>query len=167
MMDDSGRPTAQPDAASDRAEVVIRPPILWVVLAAAALGLDYLIPLPFMPAGLASGWIGFAVWLAGFAVAAVAIWQFRRAGTDVQTNTPTSTIVETGVYGRSRNPIYIGAHIGLLGLAIGFDTAWGLAALVPFYLVIRYGVIAPEEDYLGRKFGEPYLAYKRRVRRWL
>jgi protein-S-isoprenylcysteine O-methyltransferase Ste14 len=38
--------------------------------------------------------------------------------------------------------------------------------LVPFYLVIRYGVIAREEEYLERKFGEKYLAYKSRVRRW-
>jgi len=44
---------------------------------------------------------------------------------------------------------------------------WILATLVLFYLVIRYGVVAREEDYLERKFGDVYLGYKSRVRRWL
>jgi protein-S-isoprenylcysteine O-methyltransferase Ste14 len=165
--DSAQRSTGRHDAGPDRAEVVIRPPVLWALLVLAGLGLDALMPLAFMPAGLASGWIGVAVWLGGFALAAIAIGQFRRAGTDVQTSTPTSAIVDDGVYAWSRNPIYVGAHVGLAGVAIGFDTLWVVAALVPFYLIIRHGVVAPEETYLERKFGEPYLAYKRRVRRWL
>ena len=61
----------------------------------------------------------------------------------------------------------MGMFLGQSGLAIGFDTLWVLATLVPFYLVIRYGVIAREEAYLQRKFGILYLDYKSRVRRWL
>ena len=51
--------------------------------------------------------------------------------------------------------------------AIGFDNFWVLAMLVPFYFVIRHGVVAREEVYLERKFGGVYLGYKTRVRRWL
>jgi len=57
--------------------------------------------------------------------------------------------------------------LGQTGLAIGFDSLWVLAMLVPFYFVIRYGVIAREEAYLERKFGGVYLGYKSSVRRWL
>ncbi len=67
----------------------------------------------------------------------------------------------------TRNPIYVGAHIGTIGVAIALNSLWILATLVPFYFVIRYGVVAREEAYLERKFGNAYLAYKARVRRWL
>ena len=57
--------------------------------------------------------------------------------------------------------------LGPIGLAIAFNSLWLLVTLVPFALVIRYAVITREEAYLERKFGEVYLAYKSRVRRWL
>jgi len=61
----------------------------------------------------------------------------------------------------------MGFFLGLIGLAIGFDSLWVLAMLVPFYVVIRYGVVAREEAYLERKFGDIYRGYRSRVRRWL
>ncbi len=168
MTQDSPRQdNAVDQSSSDHANVVVPPPVLWVLLVAAGIGLDFLVPLPFMPAGFPAAWVGSGVWLAGFALAALAIWQFRRAGTEVQTHTPTAAIVDTGVFAFSRNPIYVGAHIGTVGVAIALDTLWILFTLVPFYLVIRYGVVAREEGYLERKFGDTYLAYKARVRRWL
>ena len=98
------------------------------------------------------------------------IWafvSFRKAGTNVQTSEPTTAVVERGPYGFSRNPIYSGMFLALTGLSIGFNSLWVLAMLVPFYLVIRYGVVAREEAYLERKFGKVYLDYKARVRRWV
>jgi protein-S-isoprenylcysteine O-methyltransferase Ste14 len=80
---------------------------------------------------------------------------------------PTTTIVQTGPYRFTRNPIYLGMFLGLVGLAIGFDSLWLLGTLVPFALVIRYGVVAREEAYLERKFGDVYCHYRARVRRWL
>jgi protein-S-isoprenylcysteine O-methyltransferase Ste14 len=61
----------------------------------------------------------------------------------------------------------MGMFLGLIGLAIAFDNLWLLVTLVPFVLVIRYGVVAREEDYLERKFGDVYRGYRSRVRRWL
>ena len=52
-------------------------------------------------------------------------------------------------------------------MAIAFDSLWPLLTLVPFALVIRYGVVAREEAYLERKFGDVYRRYRARVRRWL
>jgi protein-S-isoprenylcysteine O-methyltransferase Ste14 len=57
--------------------------------------------------------------------------------------------------------------LALVGLAIAFDSAWLLLVLAPFALVIRYGVVAREEAYLERRFGEVYRRYRAHVRRWL
>ena len=79
----------------------------------------------------------------------------------------TTTIVDTGPYRFTRNPIYLGMVLGLLGLTIALNSLWLLLTLVPFALVIRYGVVAREEAYLERKFGDDYRRYRARVRRWL
>jgi len=70
-------------------------------------------------------------------------------------------------YRFTRNPIYLAMFLGLIGLAIAFDNLWLLMMLVPFALVVRYGVVAREEAYLERKFGDVYRGYRSRVRRWL
>ena len=106
----------------------------------------------------------FALALALFAWA---IATMTRAGSNVPTSRPTTTIVDSGPYRYTRNPIYLGMVLGLIGLAIAFNSLWLLMTLVPFALVIRYGVITREEAYLERKFGDVYRRYHTRVRRWL
>jgi protein-S-isoprenylcysteine O-methyltransferase Ste14 len=152
---------------TDSANAVVRPPIAWGLAFVAGLGADWLYPLRFIPVSIPGAWLGSAVFAVGFALAIWAIVTFRKAGTRVETNKPTKTIVANGPYRFTRNPIYIGMLLGQAGLAVGFDSLWILATLVPFYLVIRYGVIAREEAYLESKFGDVYLSYKSRVRRWL
>jgi protein-S-isoprenylcysteine O-methyltransferase Ste14 len=151
----------------DTANAVIRPPYAWALAVAAGLVLEWLLSLPFVPAPVPRALTGCIVFAAGLALAAWAIASFRRAGTRVETYKPTTAIVALGPYRFTRNPIYLGMFLGLLGLAIGFDSLWLLAALAAFCLVIRYGVVAREEAYLERKFGADYVAYKARVRRWL
>jgi protein-S-isoprenylcysteine O-methyltransferase Ste14 len=153
--------------AVDNANVLIHPPIAWALAIVAGLGVGWLLPLPFVPTPIPHAWVGSGLFAVGFALAIWAIVTMRQTGTRVETNKPTTTIVANGPYGLTRNPIYIGMFLGQSGLAIGFDDLWLLAMLVPFYLVIRYGVIAREEAYLDRKFGAIYLGYKSRVRRWL
>jgi len=151
----------------DNPGAAIRPPIAWALAAIAGLALDWLYPLPFLPADLPAGWLGGIVFLAGLALLIWAATTFRRAGTQIPTTQPTTTIVAEGPYRFTRNPIYIGMFLGLIGLAVAFDSLWIIVLLVPFYLVVRYGVVAREEAYLERKFGDVYLAYKARVGRWL
>jgi protein-S-isoprenylcysteine O-methyltransferase Ste14 len=151
----------------DRANAIVRPPIALAFAFAAGLALDWLYPLPWMPVKLPNRWIGAAVFALGFALLVWSAVTFRRAGTQVQGTEPTTAIVSIGPYRYSRNPIYLGMFLGLAGLAAGFNSLWILAALVPFFFVLRYGVVAREEAYLERKFGGVYLDYKSRVRRWL
>ena len=155
------------EAPPGHADVLVRPPLLWILLVAAGYGLDLLLPLPFLPIGVPVVWLGVAVWILGFVFASLAIAQFRRADVDVSTHTATVAIVDTGIFALSRNPIYVGAHIGIVGAAIALNSLWILATLVPFYAIIRFGVVAREEAYLERMFGDDYIAYKTRVRRWI
>ena len=152
---------------TDTANVIIRPPIALALAIVAGLALDWLHPLPFVPALLPRAWLGVAIFATGFALFAWAIVTIRRSGTNVETSKPTTAIVTDGPYRFTRNPIYLGMILGLTGLAVGFDSLWLIATLVVFYGVLRYGVIAREEAYLERKFGAAYLEFKSRVRRWL
>jgi protein-S-isoprenylcysteine O-methyltransferase Ste14 len=151
----------------DSSNAIVRPPLAWAFAFAIGLGLDWLYPLPFVPASIPNRWIGAVLFAAAFALAIWAIVTIRRAGTAVETIKPTTTIVSSGPYRFTRNPIYLGMFLGQLGLAVGFNSLWILVMLIPFYFVLRYGVVAREEAYLERKFGGVYLGYKSRVRRWL
>lgn len=152
---------------ADTAHVVIRPPLAWGLAVLAGLLLNWLLPFPFLPADPPMEWLGVVVFVLALALVAWAIVTMGRAGSNVPTNMPTTAIVTDGPYRFTRNPIYLGMFLGLVGLAIAFDNLWLLAMLVPFALVIRYGVVAREETYLEGKFGEVYTAYRSRVRRWL
>jgi protein-S-isoprenylcysteine O-methyltransferase Ste14 len=152
---------------ADTAHVITRPPLAWGLAVMAGLALDWLIPLPFLPADVPGGWLGVGVFVLALALFAWAIITMTRGGSNVPTNRPTTTIVENGPYRFTRNPIYLGMFLGVIGLAIAFDTLWLLLMLVPFALVIRFGVVAREEAYLERKFGDVYRGYRSRVRRWL
>ncbi len=153
--------------AADTANVIVRPPLVWGLAVLVGLALDWPLPLPFMPAALPAGWLGGAVFALAFALAVWAIATIIRAGSNVPTNRPTTTIVIAGPYRFTRNPIYVGMMVGQLGLAIAFDSLWLLVTLVPFALVLRYGVVAREEAYLERKFGDDYRGFRSRVRRWV
>jgi protein-S-isoprenylcysteine O-methyltransferase Ste14 len=152
---------------TDTAHVLIRPPIAWALAILAGFALDGLAPLRFLPDEVPAGFLGAALFVLALALAVWAIATMTRAGTNVPTNQPTTAIVEGGPYRFTRNPIYLGMVLGLIGLSIAFDTLWLLVALVPFWLVIRYGVVAREEAYLERRFGDVYRAYRSSVRRWL
>jgi protein-S-isoprenylcysteine O-methyltransferase Ste14 len=152
---------------ADTAQVIIRPPIAWALAVLAGLALNWLMPLPFVPGMLPAGWLGATVFALALVLVAWAIATMTRSGSNVPTSLPTTTIVDTGPYRFTRNPIYLGMFLGLAGLAIASDNLWLAATLVPFALVIRYGVVAREEAYLERKFGDVYRHYRARVRRWL
>lgn len=149
------------------AQVLVRPPLAWALAVVTGFVIDWLEPLAFVPEDWPGGLLGAVVFGLALALAVWALDTMTRAGTNVPTNRPTTTIVEGGPYRFTRNPIYMGMFGGQIGLGIAFDNLWLLLMLVPFALVIRYGVVAREEAYLERKFGDAYRRYRQCVRRWL
>jgi protein-S-isoprenylcysteine O-methyltransferase Ste14 len=159
------------DDTPDTAQVIIRPPLALGLAVIAGLALGRLVPLPFLPADQPAGTLGTIVgailFVLALALFAWAIVTVTRAGSNVPTSQPTTIIVESGPYRFGRNPIYLSMFLGLIGLALAVNNLWLLLMLVPFALVIRHGVVAREEAYLERKFGDVYRGYRSRVRRWL
>jgi protein-S-isoprenylcysteine O-methyltransferase Ste14 len=129
---------------------------------------DRLLPSPFTVPGWGIRWIvaSFLI-LVGVALAVAAIRNFSQAATPVPTNVPTRALVTTGIHGWTRNPIYVGFFLIYIGVGIAARSPWILILTLPLAVTIRYGVIAREEAYLERRFGDVYRDYKIRVRRWL
>lgn len=155
---DSGRP--------DNPGVIAHPPFLYACALVAGAVLDWLIPLPILApgAGMQPGLVLIALALA---LAAWCFGLFRRAGTNVPTHKPAMAIVSTGPYRLSRNPIYVALTTLSVGIALWANSYWMLGLLVPTFVIMNIGVIDREERYLAAKFGDEYLSYKARVRRWL
>jgi len=145
------------DDAPDNAGVVVPPPIVYALGFGLGYALDRLRPAHVGMRGgrLLLGWILAG---AGVALAASAIALFRRASTSPVPNQPTTALVAQGPYRFTRNPMYV---------ALLANSWWPLVVLPVVLMVIRWRVIAREEAYLERKFGDAYRAYTTRVRRWL
>ncbi|WP_151081953.1 methyltransferase family protein [Nocardioides cynanchi] len=79
----------------------------------------------------------------------------------------TRTIIESGPFARSRNPLYVGLLVLSAGLALFAGSLWALVALPLEWGLLRWGAVLPEERYLAGKFGTDYADYCGRVRRWL
>ncbi len=154
---------------ADYAEVAIKPPLLF--LGALVLGSVLTLFLPIGP-GLASpnglGFVvGFIFVALGFALAGFSMRAFRHAGTHVVPGEPATALVVVGPYRVTRNPIYVGMVLVYFGLAIVLTSVWVLVLLIPVLMILRRGVVVPEETYLERKFGDEYRRYTTRVRRWI
>jgi protein-S-isoprenylcysteine O-methyltransferase Ste14 len=112
-------------------------------------------------------WLGPIALLVGVALVAVGRKTMIRHGTNVNPTLPTITIVDRGPFRFTRNPLYVGLTLIYIGLSLLFNTWWSLFLLVPVWLVMHFAVVRREEAYLETKFGESYLNYRRRVRRYL
>ena len=150
----------------DRPGIPIPPPLLFVLPILASLALVWFVSTSFVHG--AFRWIlGALLVFAGIALTVGGFITQKRAGTDPFPFNPSTRIVVHGLYRFTRNPVYVGFALCTLGIAMLVDSAWMLLA-VPIGLVLMDRVvIAREERYLERKFGEEYLNYKRRVRRWI
>jgi protein-S-isoprenylcysteine O-methyltransferase Ste14 len=165
-------PSARDVSDTETAGAVVRPPALFLAALLIGFALDYLLPLPFAAPGTGSAYwisatIGGLLILIGIATFAAAIRNFTSAGTPVQGTQPTRTLVTSGIHGWSRNPIYVGMFLIYVGIGIAALSSWILILTLPVAIIMRYGVVAREEAYLERRFGEDYRNYKARVRRWL
>jgi protein-S-isoprenylcysteine O-methyltransferase Ste14 len=151
---------------SDTAGIRVPPPFYYILGFLAGVALELIFPTDWPPLGirLAVAVIAGGAWLALDGAATVL---FRRAGTSMAPMNPTTALVTSGPYRFTRNPMYVGMAFLYVGFAFAFGVIWALAFLPAVIVVIDKFVIAREEPYLERKFGQTYCDYKARVRRWI
>ena len=145
--------------------VIAPPPLIFGIPFIAGVVLQHYRPLRFLPALLAYG-LGVPL-LLGFFLGIPALIAFKRAGTSPNPSKPSSALVTTGPYRITRNPLYLGMLCGYLGGTSLVNSVYLLTFLPIVLVVMHFGVIRREEAYLEKLFGDDYLAYRRRVRRWL
>jgi len=162
-------PAGQQVNGSGTAGVVGRPISFFPAAILVGLALDRLLPLPLaIPEADGVPWIAAgSLILIGLVLFAAGVRNFSRASTPLPTNRPARVLVTTGIYRWTRNPIYLGFLLAYGGIGVAALSPWILILTLPLAVTVRYGVVAREEAYLERRFGDAYRDYRRRVRRWL
>ncbi len=153
----------------DNAGVIAPPPLLALAVVVLGLALDWLLPayvLSLLLSLIERIVIGVVLAAAGLALAVPARGAFVSAGTDAKPWKPSTVLVTDGIFGRLRNPMYVGVTLLLAGLAIGLASDWMLVLTIVFVLAIHFGVVKREERYLLGKFGAQYQDYMDNVPRY-
>jgi protein-S-isoprenylcysteine O-methyltransferase Ste14 len=149
-------------------ELRIPPLALFVVFAVAIWALS-----TFFPAGNIAlpgrQTIAFVSVLAGVGVVGAGVFEFRRRKTTMSPFSPerTASVVSSGIYRWSRNPMYLGMALALFGLTVWRSSLPGFAVVLLFCLYLTRFQIQPEERMLLKLFGAEYVAYMAQVRRWI
>jgi protein-S-isoprenylcysteine O-methyltransferase Ste14 len=150
----------------DNPGVAVLPPVLYGGALVIVLALHWFWPMPIFGLAVAL-WSGLALIVLAVAIATWARRTMHAAGTNVNPLRPTTTIVTTGPFGFSRNPLYLALTLLYLGLTLAINTWWGIVVLVPLLIIMHRGVVLREERYLEHKFGETYRQYRSTIRRYL
>lgn len=152
----------------DHPGVYIPPPLIYVAFFFLSAALQKIMPLNnlFLQTATATtaGWI---LLVAGMVIVVPALWKFIVSKNTVVTIKPASSLQTTGIYAITRNPMYLGLLLLYCGIGI-FKGNWWTFMLIPLLIVaVQLYIIRKEERYLQRAFGNEYLQYKRKVRRWI
>ena len=145
------------------AEVIFGVPFLMSII------LHFVVPFSFSQGILRQATIptGIALITIGIGLIVLARRELARYAQPTDPGHPTSEVVKTGVFAISRNPLYLGSAIVLLGIALALNILWAVVTLLVSIILCLYTLIIPEEQYLSAKFGEKYQAYVAHVHRWI
>lgn len=145
---------------------VVHPPIVALMFIVIAYVLGRFVPLP-VAVPVMVRYVGLFLTFLGFLLGIGAFLEFRRARTTVDPHGSTKQLVTSGIYRFTRNPIYLGFLLMVIGLPLNSGFYWGIV-MAPFYILLMNRlVIEHEEAYLERKFGKIYTSYMSQVRRWI
>lgn len=153
----------------DRPNALPWPPLVYTVAILIAWGLQRVDAFEAMDDALQAlpRAVGFVVFAVGLAFDLWAITLLRRHGTTVMPNAASKTLVTDGPYAYSRNPIYVGNTVAMLGMAIALRWGWLLLLLPVTVAAVTWLAVSREEQHLESRFGDAWRAYAQRVRRWL
>lgn len=159
---------AKAESTKDGAAVRFPPPFVPLIALAVGAGAQWLFgPLWVHAPGVGRFVVGGMLVAAGLVPMVLAMGLFRRTGQDPAPWESSPQLIGEGIYGRTRNPMYLGIGIMQAGLGVVFANLW-IVALVPVTeFAIYFIAIRHEEAYLEEKFGAQYVDYKKAVRRWL
>lgn len=145
------------------------PPVVAALFIASGWLLNRVAPLTAgaAPVPLGSRIAGGIVMTCAFAMALLALREMRRAKTTFHPGGKASALVRGGIFKRSRNPMYLSLTLLMLGLGIATANPWMILLAPLLLLYLQERAVKREEAYLTQRFGADYLAYKRKVRRWL
>lgn len=148
----------------DTAGVIALPPLIYGVPLLAGILADRILLKRSLPPVV--GLLSAGFFIGAMSLGKSAVPEFKKAGTAIDPFEETTALVETGAYAHTRNPLYLGLTFGYTGVALAARSTLPLTLLPAVLWVMSTGVIEREERYLGRKFGDAYRAYMKRVPRW-
>lgn len=154
------------DKPSSGPDVIALPPLILAAAVALGLILDFFWPAKFLAPAVAAP-LAILIVLSAVTIGVLAVREMRAANTPLDVRKAPARIVTSGIFQKSRNPVYLGMVLLCTGIAFLANSLW-LLGLVPLLAaVLQKGVIEREEAYLERNFGAEYLRYKAKVRRWI
>jgi protein-S-isoprenylcysteine O-methyltransferase Ste14 len=156
------------NSSQDHPNVIIFPPIILATTVALGCILQWFWPIGLLTS-MGQAWripVGAGVFLAGVLLAATGRRAMVRLRTNVSPLLPTTALATDGIFRWTRNPLYSGGTLMMLGVAFVFALDWLLLLILPSVLILHFGVVRREEDYLERKFGDQYRHYKASVARY-
>lgn len=144
------------------------PPVLFLLAVICATALQLGFPVALGISSFAFGMLGGAtLWLLAVGLAAAALAEMKKHKTTVEPGRRPSSLVTSGVFAFTRNPLYLSLLLCVAGLALMTDILWFIGASIALGLVLDRVVIKREERVLEETFGNEYITYKNHVRRWL
>ena len=146
--------------------VKIIPPLVYLAGVVIGIVVSIWIPTKIAPGSLA--WtLGGILLICGAVLTGSAILKFKDVNTTVRPDRAASTLVISGPYRITRNPMYLGLALVYVGIAIADLSVWALILMPVVLTIIQRRAIEPEEAFLERRFGANYIRYKENVSRWI
>ena len=142
------------------------PPIYFFITLMAMIALHYLVPIHQL-LSTHLRYAGIPLVVGGICIVAIAASAFSKVGTPVVPFEKSTVVVTTGLFRFSRNPMYLGMVMAIIGVAFLLGSAAAFIPIPIFVWLIQYQFISREEAFLEELFGEEYLVYKAKVRQWL
>ncbi len=150
----------------DTAQVLVLPPVLVGGALLLGISINWIHPIPVLPL-VPARVIGVIIFVLSGVLAHFAQTAMNRAGTNIRPDRPALALVTDGPFRFTRNPLYVAALGVYVGIALFVNGLVPILLAIPVFYLLHWGVVLREERYMESKFGEPFRAYRARVRRWL
>jgi len=146
----------------------VPPPVIFFIFLILGYGANRIMPVDF----IFSAWavrllVGMPILMISGIIALTATMVMMKSKTAINYNNPTTKFLLTGPFGFTRNPLYLSLLLAMFAIAVIANSLWYIIFLVIMFFVFNFGIVAREERYLAKNFGDEYIQYKRKVRRWI